>query len=321
MKSSSKLNGMGRAALFAGVVLASSLLASCGGGEQVQTFLATRVIAFGDESSIINTNGSKYTVNALVAGTTATIDCNSNPIWVQSVAAAYGMVFPQCNPLAVNDPSSRIYAVNGAKVADLTTQIDLQLAAGGFVAGDLVTVFVGANDIVAQFTQYPATGQDQLLANVEAAGTELAAQVNRLADLGAKVLISTLPDMGRTPFAGDRSVGSTNSSPALLTALSTRFNDAMLANLTNDGHKIGLIQLDQYLIAIDNAAQVGTGTYANTTLAACQTSAPLPKCTTNTLVADAVGAVWLWADALHLGPSGQSALGSLAVTRAQNNPF
>ena len=318
---SSKLNGMGRAALLAGGVLASSLLASCGGGEQVQTFLATRVIAFGDESSIINTNGSKYTVNALVSGSTATIDCSSNPIWIQSVAAAYGLVFPQCNPNVVNDPVSRIYAVNGAKVADLTTQIDLQLAAGGFADGDLVTVLVGANDIVAQFAEYPATGQDQLLANVDAAGTELAAQVNRLADLGAKVLISTLPDMGRTPFAGDRSVGSTNSSPALLTALSTRFNDAMLANLTNDGHKIGLIQLDQYLIAVDNATQAGVGTYANTTLASCLTSAPLPTCTTNTQVADAVGAVWLWADALRLGASGQSALGSLAVTRAQNNPF
>ena len=317
---SSKLNGMGRAALLAGV-LASSLLASCGGGEQVQTFVPTRVIAFGDESSIINTNGSKYTVNALVSGSATAIDCSGNPIWIQSVAAAYGMVFPQCNPNAVLDPVSRTYAVNGAKVADLSAQIDLQLAAGGFVAGDLVTVLVGPNDIVAQFAQYPATGQDQLLANVDAAGTELAAQVNRLADLGAKVLISTVPDMGRTPYAGDRSVGSTNSAPALLRSLSTRFNDAMLANLTNDGHKIGLIQLDQYLIAIDNATQAGVGSYANTTLAACLTSAPLPTCTTNTLAADAVGAVWLWADALHLGASGQSALGSLAVTRVQNNPF
>ena len=320
MKSSSKLNGMGRAALLAGV-LASSLLASCGGGEQVQSFLATRVIAFGDESSVINTNGSKYTVNALVSGSSTAIDCSSNLIWIQSVAAAYGLVFPQCNPNAVLDPVSRTYAANGAKVADLSAQIDQQIAAGGFVSGDLVTVLVGPNDIVAQFVQYPATGQDQLLANVDAAGTELAAQVNRLADLGAKVLVSTVPDMGRAPYAGDRSAGSTNSSPALLTLFSTRFNDALLANLTNDGHKIGLIQLDQYVIAVDNATQAGVGTYANTTLASCLTSAPLPSCTTNTQVADAVGAVWLWADALHLGASGQSALGSLAVTRAQNNPF
>jgi hypothetical protein len=128
--------------------------------------------------------------------------------------------------------------------------------------------------------------------------------------------------MGRTPYAGDRSVGSTNGNPAVLTRLSTRFNDALLVNLTNDGHKIGLIQLDQYLIAVDNATQAGNlASFANTTLAACQTSAPLPTCTTGTLVTDAVSATWLWADDRQVGATAQSALGSLAVTRAQNNPF
>jgi len=317
---SSKLNGMGRAAWLA-AALASSLLASCGGGTQAESFVATRVIAFGDETSVINSDGSKYTVNALVTNSTTALDCSSNPIWVQTLAAVYGLVFPQCNPNVVADPVSRIYATNGAKVADLSTQIDQQIAAGGFVSGDLVTVLVGSNDIIEQFAQYPAVGQDQLLANIDAAGAELAAQVNRLAELGAKVLISTVPDMGRTPFAGDRTAGSTNGNPAVLSALSTRFNDALLARLTNDGHKIGLIQLDQYLIAIDNATQAGVGTFANTTLAACQTTAPLPTCTTNTLVTEATGVVWLWADDRHLGASGQSSLGSLAVTRAQNNPF
>ena len=72
---SSKVNGLGRAALLAGV-LASALLASCGGGEQVSTFTASRVIAFGDESSLINSNGSKYTVNALVSGSTTAFDCS-----------------------------------------------------------------------------------------------------------------------------------------------------------------------------------------------------------------------------------------------------
>lgn len=316
------LNGMmGRTALLA-AVLASSLLVSCGGGEQVQTFIPSRVIAFGDETSVINANGSKYTVNALAAGSTTAIDCNGNPIWVQSLAAAYGFVFPQCNTTAISDPVSRIYAVNGAKVADLSAQIDQQLATGGFVSTDLVTVLIGANDVIEQFQQYPAVGEDQLQANLDAAGIELATQVNRLASLGAKVLISTIPDMGRTPYAGDRSVGSTNGNPAVLTRLSTRFNDALLVNLTNDGHKIGLIQLDQYLIAVDNATQAGSfASFANTTLAACQTSAPLPTCTTGTLVTDAVSATWLWADDRHVGATAQSALGSLAVTRAQNNPF
>lgn len=316
-----KLNGTGRAALLAGA-LASALLASCGGGSQVQTFTAKRVFAFGDETSVINPNGSKYTVNGLASGSTATLDCNVNPIWIQSVASVYGLVFPQCNPAGLTDPNSRIYATNGALVADLSGQIDLQLADGGFSSADLVTVLAGPNDVIAQFTQYPAVGEDQLLVNIDAAGAALAAQVNRLAALGAKVIVSTIPDMGRTPFAGDRSVGSTNGNPGVLSRLSTRFNDSLLSHLLNDGHKIGLVQLDEYLTLVDRATQASTSaTFANTTLASCQVTAPLPLCTTNTLVSDAVSATWLWADDRHLSASGQASLASLAVTRAQNNPF
>ena len=92
---SSKSNGMGYAALLAGL-LAAALLASCGGGQQVQAFRPSRVISFGDETSVIRADGSKYTVNALASGSTTVIDCGANPIWVQSVAAAYGFVFPEC---------------------------------------------------------------------------------------------------------------------------------------------------------------------------------------------------------------------------------
>lgn len=316
------VNRKARAALCAGLVASAALLASCGGGgSQVQAFVATRVISFGDELSAINTNGSKYTVNALIAGTTNQIDCSSNPIWVQSVAAIYGLAFPQC-PGTSSDPSSRIYATNGALVADVSDQIDQHLnTGGGFISTDLVTVLAGANDVMAQFQQYPGVGEDQLTANLVAAGAALAGQVNRLAGYGAKVLIVTIPDMGLTPAAGDRSVGTTDGNPALLTRLSTRFNDALLANLLNDGHKIGLVQLDEYLKAVDTATINGTSgaTFSNTTLPAC--SVALPNCTTNTLVADAVNAVWLWADGRHLGATGQASLGSLAVSRAQNNPF
>ncbi len=315
------VNVKARAALCAGLLASAALLSSCGGGgSQVQTFAAARVISFGDESSVINANGSKYTVNALIAGTTNQVDCASNPIWVQSVAAIYGLVFPQC-PQSVADPVSRIYATNGALVADVADQIDQHLSNGGFASTDLVTVLAGANDVIAQFQQYPAVGEDQLSANLSLAGATLAAQVNRLASYGARVLIATIPDMGLTPAAGDRSAGSTDGNPALLTRLSTKFNDALLANLLNDGHKIGLVQLDEYLKAADTAAinNASGRPFSNTTLVAC--SVALPNCTTNTLVADAVNATWLWADGRHLGAGGQSSLGSLAVTRAQNNPF
>jgi outer membrane lipase/esterase len=313
-----KVIGFTRATLCAGVIAAGMLLASCGGGQQVQTFHATRIIAMGDESSLINADQSKYTVNAILAGTTSTLDCASNPLWIQSVAAFYGLSFPQC-PGDDANPVNVILATNGATVADLGTQIDTQLSNGGFAAGDMVTVLVGANDVIAQFQQYPAIGEPDLLANLNAAGVALADQVNRLADLGVKVIVSTIPDMGLTPFAGDRSPGSTDSNPGLLTRLSARFNDAMLAELTNDGHRIGLIQLDEFLDSTNLATSLNTGVFNNTTLASC--SIPTPACTTNTLVDDAVNSTWLWADSLHLSPAGQASLGSLAVARAQNNPF
>ena len=319
----STLNGWRRTALGIGA-LVCTLLASCGGGEQASSYFATRVLAFGDESSVINADRSKYTVNALSSsGTTTSLDCTANPIWIQAVAAIYGLTFPQCpSDTAVTDSVSHIYATNEAKVADLSTQIDTHLGTGdSFISGDLVTVLLGTNDIVAQFKTYDGTNETDLLANVEAAGAELADQVNRIATLGGKVIVSTIPDMGRTPFAGDRT-DATNPNPGVLSRLSTRFNDALLSNLINDGHKIGLVQLDQYLIAVDNATQAGvTTSFANTTQAACLPSIPLVNCTTNTLQPDAVNSTWLWADDRHLGPSGQTSLGSLAVTRAQNNPF
>ncbi len=330
-----------RTATLGALVWGAALLAACGGGSQVQTFNASRVIAFGDETSVINTDGSKYTVNAVIMDTTVSpavpttvIDCATNPIWTQAVATAYGLVFPQCNPAAVAAPVSRIYAANGATVADLSVQIDQQVANGGFVETDLVTILVGANDVLAQFAQYPAVGEAQLADALDAAGKAVAVQVNRVAGLGAKVLISTIPDMGLTPYAGSRATGTVNTNAAVLTRLSLRFNDALLANLENNGHKIGLVQLDEYLQAVERSRANGTSTaFFNTTLAACLPTAPLPLCTTQTLGTDAndiptptvvntaSGATWLWADDRHLSAGGQASLGSLAVTRARNNPF
>jgi hypothetical protein len=315
-----------RAALGGAAAAAVLALGACGGGEQVQQFHAKRVFAFGDETSVINSDGSKYSINALDA-TTGALDCASNPLWIQTVASIYGLVFPQCNPTAVPSPVSRIYAVPGARVADLAGQIDQQIANGAFADGDLATVLVGANDIIDQFQQVTTIGEGQARANLEQAGAALAAQVNRLADLGVKVIVSTTPNMGITPFAGDPA----GANAALLSRLSDRFNISMYANIYNDGRRIGLVYLDQYTVTVRTySTNVG---FVNSTLAACLPSAPLPTCTTATLGTDAAAVpppatpasasatTWLWADDRHLSAGGQASLGSLAATRAQNNPF
>ena len=310
------LNGMRRSALCAGLTIAG-LLASCGGGSQSQTFHATRVLAFGDETSVINPDGSKYTVNGVTVGTT-TLDCTINPIWVQKVAAAYGLVFPQCNPAAAVSPASLIAATNGAMAADLVLQVDRQVASGGFVANDLATVLVGANDVVAQYLQYPAVSEAQLTASVRASAATTGLQVNRMADLGAKVLISTIPDMGLTPFAGGRGT----ESAAALSRLSSAYNDSLRLTITNDGRRIGLVLLNEYVLGSAAAADLASsGTaYVNAKDAACATA--LPACSTQTLVSStASGTTWFWADSQHLSAGAQAGLGALATGRLSIVPF
>ena len=316
-----------RAALCVGL-LASAMLASCGGGTQVERFAPTRVVAFGDESSVINVDGSKWTVNGVVDATASppgAIDCKTNPIWVQYLAVAYGLVFPQCNPDAVVAPVSRIYAAPNAKVADIAAQIDLSIAASAFAAKDLVTVLAGANDILAEYAKFPGVDAATLQANLFGAGGALAVQVNRIADAGGKVLISTVPDMGLTPYAiAEHAANTDTDRAALLTSLTERFNAGLRTKIENDGRKIGLLLTDELVQAIVKSPSASGG-FVNVTSAAC--SVALPSCTTLTLVTDPIttllasGDTWLWADDRHLSAGGQKGLGGLAATRAVSNPF
>jgi outer membrane lipase/esterase len=326
------LSDVGRRALAGVAVTAGVLAASCGGGQQVSQFHPSRIVAFGDETSLIvdlnnDGNGSKYTVNATVSTTDPTIACALNPIWVQSVAASYGLVFPQCNPpaTAVSTPTSRIRATFGAQAADLAAQIDAQQAESPLGAGDMVTVLVGDNDVINQYLQYPAVSEVQLTANIQAAGAEAGRQVNRMADLGAKVLLATAIDVGGTPFAiAEKAAHADTDRAALLTRLTSQFNASLRGTITNDGRRIGLILLDELISAIVKFP--GLDGFTDTTDAVCDltqsklTPPSILDCTSLTLVPNGSGA-FLWADDRHLSASAHNLFGSLAITRAQNNPF
>ncbi|MEO8081346.1 MAG: SGNH/GDSL hydrolase family protein [Caldimonas sp.] len=317
-----------------GVALFGALLAaSCGGGDQVNSFSASRVIALGDETSVIddyqgNGNGRKYSVNATVSETDPTLDCAFNPLWVQSLATHYGLVFPQCNKGAnpVPSPRSRIRAMNGARAADLAAQIDAQIAESPIGTGDLVSVLVGENDVLAQYATYPSTGEPQLIANVEAAGAEVARQVNRLADFDARIVVSTIPDVGVTPYAlAERAAHADIDRAALLTRMSARFNASLRATLINDGRRVGLVVFDELISVV--ARYPGLNGFVNTTTGACDLSQSMlvpPSildCTSLTLVDGASGLSNLWADDRHVSAGAQLSLGTLAVDRAQRNPF
>jgi lysophospholipase L1-like esterase len=323
-----------RRAATGGVLAAMLVLAACGGSESVSEFHPSRIIAFGDETSSIldidgNANGHKFSVNGTDVNDNTKVDCRGHPNWLQTLASAYGtFVFPTCNPSgsAVFDPPNRIRATVGARADDLAAQIDAQVAESSFQDTDLVTVLVGANDIIAQYQQYPAVSEPQLVANVEAAGTLVGRQVNRIADAGPRVIISTIPDVALTPYAiAEKAAHIDTDRQALIRRLVDAFNTALKLQIENDGHKIGLVLLDEavrQVVKFPGTHGITDGSHAVCDLSKSQLTPPSTlDCTEFTLIAFGSGATFLWADDRHFSSGGQAMLGNLAVTRALNNPF
>ena len=307
-------------------------LASCGGGSQVQRYVPTRVLAFGDETSVIEADGRKYSVNALQADG-VTPDCVANPLWVQSLATAYGLTFTQC-PGTAAAPASRIFAKNGAKVADIAAQVS---AAGGtFASSDLATVLVGANDVIELYLQYDGSNAASLSLAAEARGTALAGQIIALSQAGAKVLFSTIFDMGQTPYglAQEAAFPGTGRA-ALLSSLTERLNAKLRTGVSEKlgGNEASQMLADEQAHAIVSAVATSpnAATYLNATVPICDPAqAVLPACTTKTLITTTstpalldggTATNYLWADERHLSSGGQLSLGSLAIGQINRTPL
>jgi len=308
-------------------LLGAALVASCGGGGLVEPFAPTRVIAFGDELSTIDSAGRKYSINAFkITNATTTpptestteLDCTRNPIWIQAVATTFALAFDRCQGSATA-ASGLVLAAPGAKVADFAAQ---RAAVGGAAMSkkDLTLVLFGMNDILELYARYPTTGRDALIGEARARGEALGAQVNALAQSGPPVVVLTVPDLGLTPFARQQNTDTGDATRStLLTDLTRAFNDRMSITLINDGRLIGLVYSD---IEIQTEYKFPTSFgLGNVNDAACLATAALPGCTTSTLVTNATSATHLWADSLRPGPTFQTRLGSLAAFRARNNPF
>lgn len=305
----------------AAAAVAAMVLASCGGStSQFEPFVAQRVFAFGDEASTLTEDGRRYGINGVNAESGA-IDCSLQPIWVQVVAGFYGLALERCNTSSPPvEPQAFMRAVPGARVADVAAQIDAQVAGGGFRDRDLALVLIGMNDIIDLYQQYPARTEASLTAEAGARGEAAAAQVNRLIDLGAKVIVSNLPDMGMTPYAraeAEANAASGFDRAALISRLTAAFNDRLGVRIRIDGRFVGLVQMD---LRTQQVA-LGPSFYGFDDISTGVCTVALPDCTTATLAEGKTAAGSLWADATRLGGGGQSSLATLALQRAQGNPF
>lgn len=310
-----RLAQFGRQALAAAAL---AVLASCGGGSsQVEPFEPQQYVVFGDESSLITADGRRYTVNPHNTTTNA-VDCTLQPIWTQAVASRFGFVFAECNPTGASSPLARMRARAGAGVDDVAAQIDAQLGDGGFVAKSLVTVLAGGNDVLALYGQFPQRSEEDLLAAARSLGERLALQVNRLVELGPRVLVATVPDLGLSPYALAQKAAYTDTDrAALISRLVAAFNARLRTTILNDGRYVGLVLGDEIVQSI--ARLPGAYGVKDATTAVC--TVDLPACSDQTLVESGSSAMWLWADDRHLAYGGQLYLGNLAVSRVVGNPF
>jgi outer membrane lipase/esterase len=305
------------ATMVAAVGLAS-LLSACGGGtSQYEVFEPARLFAFGDENSLLTPTGRKYGVNAINPDTDQ-VDCRLEPLWVQQVADSYGFSFAECNPNSVFEPQAHMFAALGATVADVAAQVEAQVAAGGFRGTDLALVLAGGNDVLQLYAQYPARPEASLISDAQARGRQLAAVVNRLVALDAKVVVSNLPDMGVSPYAlAEKAAHTDTDRAAVLSRLTAAFNDALGTNVLLDGRYVGLMQTDLRTQAAQRLpASVGL---ANASEGVC--TVVLPTCTSKTLITGATASLYLWSDSTRLAPGGQGLLAGLAIERARRNPF
>lgn len=304
------------------VALSAGLLVACGGStSQVDAFVPDRVLVFGDELNYLTSDGHKYSVNALDA-TTKALDCVSSPLWVQYlVTNHYGRVFSECQG---SGTSPNVTAINmagvNARATDLASSLDNYMAGTGFHANDLVTVLVGMHDVLDEYALYDGANVADLEAELAKRGELVAAQVKRIVATGARVLVSTVPDMGLTPYAIAEKANKGDDRPAVLTALTEAFNKNMRLGLTDlDGSQAGLLIADDLTRAMVRVP--GYYGLSDVVTAVCTTA--LPNCTTATVVTAAASSStpFLWADDIHPGATFHLQLGTQAASRVAALPF
>ncbi len=320
------------ARMLAPLVAVAALLSACGGGtEQVESFVPARLLVLGDENGVIVDDGShdgfKYSLNDRT-GTTAG-KCLLLPTPSQQVAAYYGFVFAACNPNAAV-PKAFVHAQVGALADDATTGLKAQLdGITGLGGTDMAMLMIGANDVIALYEQKKAGTLTAAQATAEATrrGAVAAVQINRLLNTGARALVFTVPEMGKSPYALVANASDAGAA-TLITALTAAFNTALRLGIDStefDGRNYGLVLADDVVAAIERFPTSYLSAPSNKTDAVCAIGSMPQGCrivTDTTTPANNIAATThLWASDRHLGPAAMNQIAAQALSRAVNNPF
>jgi phospholipase/lecithinase/hemolysin len=275
------------------------------------------MVAFGDGMSDLGQKGSRYTVN----------DGTVNN-WTLQLAAGYSKT------LTTSAAGGKSYAVANARVTakpdaagDSTTltvkeQIDSFLASNTFASDDLVMVNGGISDVIANMAAVNAGTMttDQMVTASRQAGTDLAAQVRRLVNAGAKyVMVAGTYDLSKTPWATE--IARTT----VLNAASAAFNEGLLVGIVDLGSNVLYVDLAYYVNLYTGSPS--TYGFTNATAAVCNSvdtnngigigtnKVNSSLCTTSTLLSGASQDAYVFADSVYMTPSAHRQFGTYAYDR------
>lgn len=308
-----------RRALLAAVGACALLLAACGGGTIASQLSPDRIVVFGDAFGDVGQNGRRYTVN----------DGTVN-VWTLFVADAYDLALTPSSSggLGYATGNARILrkpdAAGNNATPTVKQQVDAFLAASRPGADDLILFSAGTSDAIAEVRAVLAGAQTeaQMVANLEKAGRDLAAQVRRLVAAGAEHVVVAGPyNLERSPWAIELDRRS------LMDAASAAFNQALLIAL--DGLGANVLYLDAPSI-INILSADGTNEFEEVEKPVCTSVDPGPGigtganqlnanlCTPGTIVTGADPALYLFADRVYPTARGHQLFGEYAYDRIRD---
>jgi outer membrane lipase/esterase len=252
-------------------------------------------------------------------------------------AAASGLA-ATCTGYAQGGARVTVSSAGGALPISLADQIashNTRTVPGftsGFDSGDIVFVFGGNNDALAQAALVGAlaiTPADAIAA-VQTAGTELATLVkDEILAKGAKrVVVMTLPDGSLAP----RFSGADAQTKGLVAQLFAEFNTALLAGLSGSSARIidfgaifaaaranpgafGLTNVTDPACSVATISAITGGQVTDGSSLFCNASAGVPF---NGLTAGASASTYLWADGLHPTTGGHKAIADQVLVKLKD---